>query len=121
MGSQTAKLAIPYPVGTDRVTDGDNAMQALAERLDLLMTSRFQTGSVIVGLLTNKVGFTDVVFPFPFTKIPRVVVASNSPDIMGSFGVDPAPTINGFRAYAYRPEGAVTYNVTVTWFATDWY
>jgi len=25
---------MPYPVGTDRVADGDNAMQALAERVD---------------------------------------------------------------------------------------
>jgi len=37
MGSQTAKLAIPYPVGTDRVMDGDNAMQAIADKLDALL------------------------------------------------------------------------------------
>lgn len=37
MGSQTTSWAIPYPVGTDRVMDGDNAIQALAERLDLLL------------------------------------------------------------------------------------
>ena len=32
MGSQTAS-ALPYPTGTDRVMDGDNAIQALAEAL----------------------------------------------------------------------------------------
>jgi hypothetical protein len=37
MGSSTANLAIPYPTGTDRVTDGDNAMQAMAERVDALI------------------------------------------------------------------------------------
>lgn len=37
MGSTTPSLAIPYPVGTDRVMDGDNAMQSLAERVDLLL------------------------------------------------------------------------------------
>jgi hypothetical protein len=36
MGAQTPTFAIPYPVGTDRVMDGDNAMQALAERVDLM-------------------------------------------------------------------------------------
>ena len=33
MGSQTAH-GFPYPVGTDRVMDGDNAMQALAQYTD---------------------------------------------------------------------------------------
>lgn len=33
MGSSTAH-GFPYPVGTDRVMDGDNAMQALAEQVD---------------------------------------------------------------------------------------
>lgn len=37
MGSQTTTWALPFPVGTDRVMDGDNAMQALAERVDLLL------------------------------------------------------------------------------------
>lgn len=34
MGGITPNLKIPYPVGTDRVADGDNAMQAIAERLE---------------------------------------------------------------------------------------
>lgn len=33
MGSTTTH-GLPYPVGTDRVMDGDNAMQALAEAVD---------------------------------------------------------------------------------------
>jgi hypothetical protein len=37
MAGQTTKLAIPYPTGTDRVTDGDNAMQAIAERVEARM------------------------------------------------------------------------------------
>ena len=28
---------IPYPIGTDRVMDGDNAMQAIAEKVDALL------------------------------------------------------------------------------------
>lgn len=34
MGSQTPFYAFPYPVGTDRVMDGDNAIQALAEKVE---------------------------------------------------------------------------------------
>lgn len=37
MGSQTTGLLLPYPVGTDRVMDGDNAIQALAERIEARM------------------------------------------------------------------------------------
>lgn len=45
MPSQTPGLKIPYPLGTDRVMDGDNAMQAIAERVDLVMGAG-ATGSV---------------------------------------------------------------------------
>lgn len=37
MAGSTTKLALPYPTGTDRVMDGDNAMQALAERIEARM------------------------------------------------------------------------------------
>jgi len=34
MGGTTPKALLPYPTGTDRVADGDNAIQALATALD---------------------------------------------------------------------------------------
>jgi hypothetical protein len=34
MGSQTPIRALPYPVGTDRLMDGDDAIKALATSLD---------------------------------------------------------------------------------------
>lgn len=37
MGGTSANLKIPYPTGTDRVMDGDNAMQAIADRIDARM------------------------------------------------------------------------------------
>jgi hypothetical protein len=37
MGGITTNLKIPYPTGTDRVADGDNAMQSLAERVEARM------------------------------------------------------------------------------------
>lgn len=33
----TIKLQLPYPVGTDRIMDGDDAIHALASRLDLIL------------------------------------------------------------------------------------
>lgn len=38
-GTTTAPWSIPYPTGSDRVMDGDNAMQAMAERITVLMES----------------------------------------------------------------------------------
>lgn len=37
MSGATTRFAFPYPTGTDRVADGDNAMQALAERVETVM------------------------------------------------------------------------------------
>ena len=37
MGSQTPFYAFPYPLGTDRVADGDNAIQALAEKMEAVL------------------------------------------------------------------------------------
>lgn len=34
MAGTTSPLGFPYPTGTDRVMDGDNAIQALAEAVD---------------------------------------------------------------------------------------
>jgi hypothetical protein len=43
MGSTTAN-GLPYPVGTDRVMDGDNAIQALAEAIDAAALFAGNTG-----------------------------------------------------------------------------
>jgi hypothetical protein len=47
MGGTTPVTSIPYPTGTDRVADGDNAIQALAERIE----ARYPRG--IVGWLAK--------------------------------------------------------------------
>lgn len=48
MGSTTPLYELPYPVGSDRVRDGDNAIQDLAERLEAVMTGTLSpTGAVI--------------------------------------------------------------------------
>lgn len=42
MAGTTPRTGLPYPTGTDRVADGDNAMQALAERIE----ARYPRGSL---------------------------------------------------------------------------
>lgn len=37
MPSSTAKYGVPYPTGADPVADGDNTIQSLATRVDLLL------------------------------------------------------------------------------------
>jgi microcystin-dependent protein len=49
MGSTTPVYAFPYPVGTDRVRDGDNAIEALAERVEaVLLPTLVPTGSMLL-------------------------------------------------------------------------
>lgn len=63
MSGSTPHLQIPYPTGTDRVADGDNAIQALAERIEARMpwgakgrvqstatTAHDQNGQTVPGL-----------------------------------------------------------------------
>lgn len=45
MGSTTTN-GLPYPVGTDRVMDGDNAIQALAEAIDTKALFTGDTGVI---------------------------------------------------------------------------
>ena len=53
MGSQTPTLALPYPVGTDLIADGDNAIQALAERVELFLTRTVDVSTADVNLSTG--------------------------------------------------------------------
>lgn len=41
---------IPYPIGTDRVMDGDNAMEAIARAVDPSVASTTTTGALSAGV-----------------------------------------------------------------------
>lgn len=73
MGSQTAR-GFPYPVGTDRVMDGDNAIRALAEKVDTDTGRPTAAGAVSVATAAVNVPVTTLV-TFPagrFTAAPAV-------------------------------------------------
>lgn len=118
MGSTTPKYGIPYPLGTDRVADGDNAMQAIAQKVEDLLSKRLQVGVVTVQLTGVQYSFATVIFSTAFTKVPRITVASGAGDI---FATAMNPSTTGFDCGAFRPGGATTYAVTVQWIATDLY
>ena len=55
----TPILALPYPLDTDRVTDGDNAIRALAERLEAKMP-RGNLAHIETQVVTSGIGVTPV-------------------------------------------------------------
>lgn len=58
-GATPAPWSIPYPSGTDRVMDGDNAMQAIAERVAALNSSQWKLDAVGVTNVSMGSGWTD--------------------------------------------------------------
>lgn len=83
----TTTRGYPYPVGTDRVMDGDDAIHALASSVDS------QVGQVQAGTLqvtpagANTTTTVVVTFPVPFAVAPLVVVG------FGSSGASMAPGV----------------------------
>jgi hypothetical protein len=64
---------LPYPTGTDRVMDGDNAMQALAESIRVWGTS------VLLNLATTPTANVVITFPAGlFTAVPNVACMMHS-------------------------------------------
>ena len=42
MAGATSRYQFPYPTGTDRVADGDNAIQALAQQMESVLATNRQ-------------------------------------------------------------------------------
>lgn len=77
--AQTAK-GFPYPVGTDRVMDGDNAIQALAEAVDTKLGVA-ASGTFPAGSLATGTASIAVTFPAGrFTVAPAVMANCVHPD-----------------------------------------
>jgi hypothetical protein len=78
MGSTTPIYAFPYPVGTDRVMDGDNAIEALARAVEGTIKCAVAT------LSTNATGDGSITFPTPF---PTAIIAGFVIDAHDSLGI----------------------------------
>lgn len=96
----------PYPVGTDRVADGDDAIKSLAEFVDVrlgLAASGFFTSAAAAS--SGAVVATAITFPVGLFTVPPVVTmtayATNPETANVSFGS--MPTTTGFSARTQRP------------------
>jgi hypothetical protein len=58
MPAETPIFRIPYPTGTDRVADGDNSMQAIAERIEAIQHpgTTVAPTSILSGLIVQNSG-----------------------------------------------------------------
>ena len=69
----TTAHGYPYPLGTDRVMDGDNVMQALAEKVEARLRGGTWSGYYVITAATNARGSVNVTFPVgTFTAVPNV-------------------------------------------------
>jgi hypothetical protein len=73
MPSQTAGRNLPYPLGTDRVMDGDDAIRKLAQSVDNMIQVAQVTVPITAANAPASVTWT---YPVPFSAPPPVVLAT---------------------------------------------
>jgi hypothetical protein len=112
---------LPYATGTDKVRDGDNAIQSLAEALDRRgMAQRVERRSVAV--TPNAAGGFGISFARVFTTVPDLVCQCTSarsgfvPVIAQQAGSVTASGFSGIMANAMGGQ-AVTETVYVAYIA----
>jgi len=117
--ANTAK-GYPYPVGTDRVMDGDDAIHSLATAVETLLGVA-ASGSVVVTLTTGAfTGNTAVTFPVGrFLAAPMGFACCHSGPT-AYYGSAGQPTTGGMTVYATHRAGTTVgsnTNLTVSWMA----
>lgn len=113
MPANTPDKAFPYPLGSDRLMDGDDAIHALALAVD----NSIQSGSVTLTTIADTNVIVPVVFAHPFAALPIVVVGSLSGPPGGNYSNvywGQAVTAAGFSIGAKRSTAVA---VTVPWIA----
>lgn len=108
----------PYPVGTDRVMDGDDSIKNLADAVGTKVGARVVSGQNSVLLNNAASGNTAVTFPVgAFTQIPRVVVAVATATT-GAYAIQSAVSTSGFTLTGVSRSGsAITSTVWCDWIA----
>lgn len=118
----TTPKGYPYPTGTDRVVDGDNAIQALATAIDTVL-GLWACGQVTIPITAPQTA-TAATVTFPasrFTAPPQVqatlvcqgVAVTNARQP----SVAPSPVIGGCTIYGFREAGTNTF--PVSWWAVQ--
>jgi hypothetical protein len=120
MPASTNPKNLPYPLGTDRVMDGDDAIRALAQSVDNMV----QAGSVQIAAVVVDTTYTiNVAFPVAYAAAPIVMVtpATGAPAPGGGGGgqsawvqaITTAGCTVGFR----RTGGGGTSPTVIGWLA----
>lgn len=115
----TPKFAIPWPDGTERVMDGDNAMGAIANKVDGLGIA-FAHAAGTVSIVATTVASASAAVTFPvgrFTQVPLVLV-SIATNTANWFCASAPATTAGFTAWILQRDGTTaTGTVPVNWHA----
>lgn len=114
MGSQTAR-GYPYPVGSDRVMDGDDAIHSLASKVDANLGYGVWGKTVTITVPTLNVNTTAVVtFPAGMFAVPPVVATAlqgNATNMNTSLTGPPGTASVGVAAV--RTAGAVPADIPI--------
>jgi len=107
MPAATSGRNLPYPLGTDRLMDGDDQIRKLAQSVDNMI----QSGQVTIPITAVATPVSaNVTFPIPFASPPAVLVGivSGNP---GTFtvAVAPSPTATGCVIWGRRETGTSSY------------
>lgn len=106
---------LPYPVGTDRVMDGDNAIEALARGVDTGVLAQTVTNLIVTGVASGGVSY----FYRGGLVIVSAQIQSFTTNIAAGGTLDVVIPANGIPA-RYRPPtdwyGACFTGGTIGWF-----
>jgi hypothetical protein len=115
--SGTTIKGYPYPTGTDRVADGDNAIQALAEKIDTVAPFAIAAGTVPITPPPAPGGVsTAITFPASrFTQAPicSITAHSNGYGAGSGSGTTTTAVTARFWSLASTPTGAAMHWVAV--------
>lgn len=127
MPANTTRAALPYPLGTDPVSDGDDAIKNLANRLDgsvgnlASVPYAMATGQSNIVITAATSGTVAITFPASrFTIAPIVMMQgqNNYAATAYAFRTSANPTTGGFTAVVnLSASGSVT--VGVGWLAVQ--
>lgn len=114
MPANTPDKGYPYPLGSDRLMDGDDAIHALATSVDYSI----QAGTVVV---TPSAQDTDtsltVTFPHPYAVPPIVVVAPMTGPPSANYSQAVFASNVTTTNFAARVKRSTVVGITVAWVA----
>lgn len=115
MPSQTGK-GYPYPVGTDKVADGDNAIQALATAVDTKAGVRCSGEATVPITAVNTPVSLTITFPAGlFTAAPAsVVVGLRIANPLQAAVASGSITATSFVLWGARSTGSATFQAEWT-------